>query len=205
MYGRRIGLGLVVAALGSVMIAGSARAEAPLPAPVPLVVDLDGIFDHSKAGQAVAAELTAHNKSFEKEHAKQEAQLEQMQQQLEQEHATMAPDLFNQKYNDFEQQAQQWRQDEQLNERALGLATESAREKILRVLHDIIGQIALEKHANLILLQSQVVFYAQEYDISEEVLTRLDQQMPTLKVVIPKVTAQSEAASGGSDQGASNQ
>lgn len=205
MFVRRVAYGLAAAVLGGVIVMEPVRAD-DAPPLVPLVVDLDGILDHSKAGEAVTAELTAHNKIFEKEHARQEGQLEQLQQQLEQEHATMAPDAFQQKSDDFQRRVQEWQQAEQLNERALGQATEEAREKILDVLHDIIGGIALERHANLILLQSQVFFYARAYDITQEVLARLDEKMPTLKVDIPKVTPQNQAAPPpGSDQGAANQ
>lgn len=201
MLGRVLG-GQIAAALLSLVIAGPALAAADaLPPPVPLVVDLEGVLEHSKAGQSVTAQLTAHNKVFEKEHVRQEEKLKQMQQDLQQQRSTLAQDAFEQKYNEFQQNVRQWQQAEQLNEQALGQATEVARDKTLGVIKDVIGKIVLERHANLVLLKSAVPFYASAYDISQEVLDQLDEKLPTLKVVVPKpAAAGGDSAASGSGQ-----
>lgn len=197
----RVLVGRAAAAVLSLMIAGPALAADALPVPVPLVVDLEGVLEHSKAGQSVTEQLTAHNKVFEKEHVRQEEKLKQMQQDLQQQRSTLAQDAFEQKYNEFQQSVRQWQQAEQLNEQALGQATEVAREKTLGVIKDIIGKIVLERHANLVLLKSAVPFYASAYDISQDVLDQLDDKLPTLKVVVPKPAAPSgDSAPGGSGQ-----
>jgi Skp family chaperone for outer membrane proteins len=197
MSGRVWAARIAAAVFMTTMSAGSAFAlDAPaLPPPVPLVVDLEGVLEHSKAGQSVTEQLTAHNKIFEKEHVKQEEKLKQMQQELEQQRTSLSQDTFEQKYSDFQQHVQAWQQEEQLNEQALGQATEVARDKTLVVLKGIIDKIALDRHANLVLLKSQVFVYATAYDISQEVLDQLDEKLPTLKVVIPKLTPQGQAGS----------
>ena len=201
MLGRVIG-SRVAATLLSLMIAGPALAAADtLPPPVPLVIDLEGVLEHSKAGQSVTAQLTAHNKVFEKEHVRQEEKLKQMQQDLQQQRSTLSQDAFEEKMNDFQQSVRQWQQAEQLNEQALGQATEVAREKTLDVIHGIISGIVQEHHANLVLLKSAVPIYASAYDISQEVLDQLDEKLPSLKVVVPKPAgAGGDSASGGSGQ-----
>lgn len=201
MLGRILG-GRFAAALLSLLIAGPALAAGDaLPPPVPLVVDLEGVLEHSKAGQSVTAQLTAHNKVFEKEHVRQEEKLKQMQQDLQQQRSTLSQDAFEQKMNDFQQSVRQWQQAEQLNEQALGQATEVAREKTLDVIHGIISDIVQERHANLVLLKSAVPIYASAYDISQEVLDQLDEKLPTLKVVVPKPSAAGQdSAPGGSGQ-----
>ena len=195
MFGRVVGGRFAAVVLMSLLTAGPALAASDAPPPVPLVVDLEGVLEHSKAGLSVTAQLTAHNKVFEKEHVRQEEKLKQMQQDLQQQRSTLAQDAFEQKYNDFQQNVRQWQQAEQLNEQALGQATEVARDKTLVVIKDIIGKIVLERHANLVLLKSAVPFYADAYDISQEVLDQLDDKLPTLKVVVPKPSA----ATGGAD------
>lgn len=201
MFGRIQG-GRFAAALLSLLIAGPALAAGDaLPPPVPLVVDLEGVLEHSKAGQSVTTQLTAHNKVFEKEHVRQEEKLKQMQQDLQQQRSTLSQDAFEDKMNNFQQSVRQWQQAEQLNEQALGQATEVAREKTLEVIHGIISGIVQERHANLVLLKSAVPIYASAYDISQEVLDQLDEKLPTLKVVVPKPAAGGQdSASGGSGQ-----
>jgi hypothetical protein len=51
-----------------------------------------------------------------------------------------------------------------------------------------------------------VFYYSKDYDITDDVQSRLNDRMPTLKVVIPKVSAQDDAAAAASgNQGSSDQ
>jgi hypothetical protein len=46
----------------------------------------------------------------------------------------------------------------------------------------IIADIAKQRKANLVLQRSDIVLFDQSFDVTDEVLQKLDEQMPTLTV-----------------------
>jgi outer membrane protein len=161
-------------------------ADQALPPPVPLVIDADGILHDSKAAQAVEGQLAGQQQAYEKQLSQRENQLQQTKQELIKQQGTMSQDAFEKKRRDFDQSVAAFQRDVQIKRRSLDQAFNTAMSQVRAQLLVIVRQIARERHANLVLLRSQVIVYANAYDATDDALKQLDAQLPSVKVVIPK-------------------
>jgi outer membrane protein len=175
-----------VAFMATSAVALAADQVPPSPPPVPLVIDADGILHDAKAAQDVESQLAAQQQAYEKQLSQRENQLQQTKQDLIKQQGTMSQADFEKKRRDFDQNVAAFQHDVQIKRRSLDQAFNTAMSKVRAQLLDIVREIARERHANLVLLRSQVIVYANVYDATDDALKRLDAQLPTVKVVIPK-------------------
>jgi hypothetical protein len=99
---------------------------------------------------------------------------------------------FQQKVNDLDRSVQGKRQ-------ALERSNAEALEKIQEVMLKIITDIAKDRKANMVFQRSELVLFDQNFDVTDEVLQKLDEQLPTLTVnfvapVVPGAAAAQPAA-----------
>jgi hypothetical protein len=59
--------------------------------------------------------------------------------------------------------------------------------KVEKAAMDIVGQLAKERGANMVVLKQAVVFSPDSSDITTEVLSRLDKNMAAVQVNLPKI------------------
>jgi outer membrane protein len=98
--------------------------------------------------------------------------------------------------NDLDRSVQSKRQ-------ALERSNAEALEKIQEVVLKIITDIAKDRKSNMVFQRSELVLFDQNYDVTDEVLRRLDEQLPTLTVnfVAPTpVTPTVQPAAASADQ-----
>ena len=69
-----------------------------------------------------------------------------------------------------------------LEETELERSNAEALEKIQEVMLKIITDIAKDRKANLVFQRSELVLFDQNFDVTDEVLQKLDEQLPTLTV-----------------------
>ena len=74
----------------------------------------------------------------------------------------------------------------QLERTAVQAAAADARRKVNAVLNEIMQEILVERGANMVLSVAAVQVGGVDYDITSEVIARLDKRMPSLKVERPK-------------------
>jgi hypothetical protein len=72
-------------------------------------------------------------------------------------------------------------------------------EKIQEVMLKIITDIAKDRKSNMVFQRSELVLFDQNFDVTDEVLQKLDEQLPTLTVnfvapVVPGAAAAQPAA-----------
>jgi outer membrane protein len=180
-----------------------------VPVPVPMVVDTDGIIANCAAGKGILAEVSAKAHDYQilmeklSDHLRAEKQdLDTQQQQLNKNGNPASEQAFRQSVAAFEQEVQTDQTDSQNKGRALEAAKEEALTKVNQALYDIVRDIAQERHANLVLQESQLIVYDQAYDATRETLDRLNATLPVVKIVIPTLPANDNTTQGqGQDQG----
>lgn len=74
----------------------------------------------------------------------------------------------------------------QLERTTVEVASSEARRKVNAVLNEIMQEILVERGANMVLSVAAVHVGGVDYDITAEVIARLDKRLPTLKVERPK-------------------
>jgi len=169
-------------------LAVGTNAPPPVPAPVVMIIDYEGIEGVSKAGKSIQQQVDAQRTAMQKEFSQKENDLRAEDGELQKQHATMAADAFEAKYREFQQKVQAYQREAQLRERALGLGFNDAKQKLVEALTQVVQQLATERGANLVLYKSTVPLYETSYDASQEALKRLDAKLPSLTLTIPKTS-----------------
>jgi outer membrane protein len=183
--------------------AGSAFAQQPPTPPAPatpaspptsmsvMVVDVQSLLQNSKAAKMVRDQIEGKRSEYAKEISKQEETLRQERDTLQKQQQSMSPEQLNTKGREFQAKVNELDRDVQSKRQALERSNADALQKIQESMVKIITEIAKDRKANLVFQRSELVLFDQGFDVTDQVLTKLDEQMPTLTVnfVAPVVAA----------------
>jgi Skp family chaperone for outer membrane proteins len=181
---------IFLAALGGGF--GVARAQQTPPAPTPapggqppltiMVVDVQALLQNSKSAKMVRQQIEQKRAEYAKEISHQEEGLRQERDALQRQQASLSADALNQKGREFQQKVNDLDRNVQSKRQALERSNAEALEKIQEVMLKIITDIAKDRKANLVFQRSELVLFDQNFDVTDEVLRKLDEQLPTLTV-----------------------
>jgi outer membrane protein len=154
---------------------------APMPLTV-LVVDVQALLQNSKAAKMVRGQIEQKRNEYTKEISHQEEALRAERDAIQRQQASLSADALNQKGREFQQKVNDLERNVQGKRQALEKSNGEALSKIQEAMLKIIADIAKERKANLVLQRSDIVLFDQSFDVTDEVLQKLDEQMPTLTV-----------------------
>ena len=200
-------------------LAGSAVAQAPPapplpaeapqpptpPAPLPtaqnltvMVVDVQALLQNSKAAKMVRSQIEQKRGEYTKDISHQEESLRAERDALQRQQASLSPEALNQKGRDFQQKVNDLERNVQGKRQALEKSNGDALQKIQEEMLKIIADIAKQRKSNLVFQRTDLVLFDQAFDVTDEVLQKLDEQLPTLSVnfvapVPPSASASSPA------------
>jgi outer membrane protein len=164
-------------------------APAPAAAPGPaapglsiLVVDVQSLLQNSKSAKMVRQQIEQKRGEYTKEISHQEEVLRQERDTLQRQQASLSADALNQKAKDFQTKVNDLDRTVQAKRQALEKSNAEALEKIQEAMLKIITGISKERKANLVFQRSELVLFDQGFDVTDEVLQKLDEQLPTLTV-----------------------
>jgi Skp family chaperone for outer membrane proteins len=188
------GTGLVpLILLGLCAGIGSAQAQQP-PAPTPappatppagltvLVVDVQSLLQNSKAAKMVRQQIEQKRNEYAKDISTQEEGLRHERDALQRQQSTLSADALNQKGREFQQKVNELDRNVQAKRQALEKSNSEALEKIQEAMLKIITDIAKDRKANMVFQRAELVLFDQGFDVTDEVLQKLDEQLPTLTV-----------------------
>src|SRR5262249_47449599 len=115
---------------------------------------------------------------------------------LQRQQASMSADTLNQKGREFQQKVNDLERNVQGKRQALEKSNGDALQKIQEEMLKIIADIAKQRKANLVFQRADLVLFDQAFDVTDEVLQKLDEQRPALTVnfVAPVPPSASAAA-----------
>jgi outer membrane protein len=164
----------------------SAPAPAPAPAASPglniLVVDVQSLLQNSKSAKMVRQQIEQKRAEYAKEISHQEEVLRQERDTLQRQQASLSAEALNQKGREFQQKVNELDKSVQGKRQALERSNAEALQKIQAVMLKIIADISKTRKANLVFQRSELVLFDQGFDVTDEVLQKLDEQLPTLTV-----------------------
>jgi Skp family chaperone for outer membrane proteins len=186
----RIGLWLLAAAFA----ANPAAAQpAPVPAsPVIVIADVNQILRDAKSAKDVQSQIDKEMVAYSKEVSAQETELQKMRADLEHQRGTLSADAFSAKTQQYQQRFDALDHNVQVRRQALQQSFTDAMGKVESTALEVITEIAAERKANLVLTRAAVLFEAGGFDITAEVLKRLDAKLPSLTVNLPPADAASK-------------
>src|SRR5216110_3275479 len=197
MLFRRAGLSplmflLVIAA--SCGGAGIAWAQQPPPAATPpatnptqppltiMVVDVQSLLQNSKSAKMVRQQIEQKRAEYAKEISHQEETLKQERDSIQRQQSSLSAEALNQKGREFQQKVNDLDRGVQSKRQALERSNAEALEKIQEAMLKIITDISKDRKSNLVFQRSELVLFDQGFDVTDEVLLKLDEQLPTLTV-----------------------
>ncbi|CAM3302572.1 OmpH family outer membrane protein [Thalassospira profundimaris] len=176
---------LVLSALiGFTAHANVAQAQEPNPdnfASV-MIVDVAGIMREASAMQDARKQIRDRQVAYQKEIETREQGLREEEKQLAQQRTLLAADVFQGKQKEFQQKVADFQKFAQARSRVLDQALAEAQSKFSQALNEIIGSIAEERGANLVLHRGQAVLFATTMDATKEVFDRANAEVPTITV-----------------------
>jgi outer membrane protein len=184
----------------------TAPAAAALPGVSVLVVDVQSLLQNSKSAKMVRQQIEQKRAEYAKDISHQEATLRQERDALQRQQSSLSPEALNQKGKEFQQKVNELDRNVQAKRQALERSNAEALEKIQQAMLKIITQISKDRKANLVLQRSELVLFDQAFDVTDEVLQKLDEDLPTLTVNFVAPTAANapadQAAQGAAANGA---
>ncbi len=186
----RVGLAVLACLVGVGL--GVARAQQqPAPAPAPasapttltvIVVDIQALLQNSKAAKMVRTQIEQKRAEYAKEISQQEEGLRRERDNLQRQQASLSAEALNQKGREFQAKVNDLDRNVQSKRQALEKSNSESLEKIQEVMLKIITAIAKDRKANLVFQRGELVMFDQAFDVTDEVLQKLDEQLPTLTV-----------------------
>jgi outer membrane protein len=156
-------------------------AAAPMPLTV-MVVDVQALLQNSKAAKMVRSQIEQKRNEYTKEISHQEETLRAERDSLQRQQSSMSADALNQKGREFQQKVNDLERNVQGKRQALEKSNGEALSKIQEQMLKIIADIARDRKANLVFQRADLVLFDQSFDVTDEILQKLDEQMPTLTV-----------------------
>jgi Skp family chaperone for outer membrane proteins len=177
----RIQLGLLLAAFCGLLWSPHVLAADEPPVPKIVIIDMQKVLRDSVAVNELQERIERQRMSYQEELRQREEDLRESEQQLIRERSSLQPEAFARRRQELEQTVSEAQRDIQQNRQRLDRAfSDGMREAQLRVIQ-IADQIADERGANLVLEKSTVLLSHQDFEITEEVLRRLNESLPRIE------------------------
>ncbi len=180
--------------------AAAQQADAPKTGAISLeiaVVDVQKILREATASKTIRPQLAKLKQEYRARFKKQEQELRAASQDLSRQRAILSPEAYEQQRKAFRKRASKVQREVQAARRRLDGALASAMRKVHRALRGITAKYARQEGIQLILPKSGVLLMETRFDITDEILQRLNKQLPTVKLELPPVAADGATGKNG--------
>jgi outer membrane protein len=177
---------LLAVALALACATAGARAQQAVPQPVIVVVDMTQIMREAKAAKDVQAQVERQMDAYSKEVEREEGELKKLRDDLERQRTALAPELFNQRSQEYQQRYTALDHDVQVKRQALQQNYSDAMTRVENVAMQIIADVAKERKATMVVAKAALLYMNDGMDVTQDVTKRLDNKLPTMAVGPPK-------------------
>lgn len=146
------------------------------------VLDIEQIVKESDAMKYVQNKITDKQEEYQKDIDKKQSALEKEQKRIEAKKNILSADAFEKKVKEFEEEVRELKDFVEKRQNTLRKASLDSMGKINDEIKEIITDISKERGFDIIIPASQALYYKEKYDISEEVLKRLNKKLTKVPV-----------------------
>lgn len=178
---------LTVALLcAGVLQASIATAQEKAPAQTRFaVINLQLILRDAAATKTIRPQIEKLKKKYENQFKKFESELRATDQDLQRQRTILSPDAYAAKRKAFKERVNGLQREVQTVQRLLDRAGRNALGKVHRAFHQIRGEIAKEKSLHFIFPRSGMLHVDPRFDLTGEILKRLNKKLPSVVVQMP--------------------
>ena len=156
------------------------------------LADLNGILRAADANKKVRDLLDTQRQKFQDEFSVVEAELQQTERDLMSKRELLSADEYDKQIKAFQQRVTQLQQDIQRKRQAIDNAYQKAQADIRSEALSIIAEIAREMKLELVLNRDSSLIFLPHLNISDEVLTRLNERTKNARIEIEVQQPQSQ-------------
>lgn len=149
------------------------------------VLDIERVRRNAAAVEAIRSQLAGYLEVYRNETQKEEQQIRAAQDELADKRTTLPADGYAEERRKLEGRLVEAQGRVQQRRQALERVNAEAMEQVKQTLEVIVAEIARERVLGIILRKDQVVFATPDIEITDEVLRRLDQRLPTIAIGDP--------------------
>ena len=146
------------------------------------IVDLNLILSDSKAAKAATKDFEKIQKDTESEIVESDKLMLEERNKLIEQQSVIAPEAFEVKAQDYEKKLQNYQVEKQNKLRNLEGVLQKARNEILEKVKPILEELSKELGVTVILEKNSVLLSATNMDITDEVIKKLNKELPKIKV-----------------------
>ena len=175
---------MILPGSGGLTMARAQTSTTSVDGPIIAVLDVQQVLRRAAAAKGIREVLEARRKKFEKEISEERLQLQGEENQLRKQSTILSPEamsnkrrVLENKVSDLRRKAEQKRG---ILNRAFNGATRELRQEVAKVLADLMK----EQNITITLARKAVLVFDQRLNVTEEVLKRLDKNLPNVKIDI---------------------
>jgi len=168
-----------------VALVSLAPAQAQVPPARPLFLNLELVFTQSAVGKNIRGQLEAMLSEVSTREEKVIADFEARQQAVVAQQNRPQAEL-QQEWEELQAERKGQASFFQLERASIQSASAEARREVNGILNEIMREVLRERGANMVLSVQSVLVGGVDYDITPEVIARLDKRLPALKVKRPQ-------------------
>ena len=173
---------MILPGSGGLTTARAQTSTTSVDGPVIAVLDVQQVLRRAVAAKRIRKVMEARRKEFEEEISEERLQLQGEENQLRKQSTILSPEAMNNKRRVLENKVSDLRrkaeQKRGILNRAFNGATRELRQEIAKVLADLMK----ERNITITLARKAVLVFDQRLNVTEEVLKRLDKNLPNLKI-----------------------
>lgn len=169
---------------GSAIAQDSATKQADLSVNRIGLVDIEGVLRSAAASEKVRKLLDEQRDKFQQEFNVIEKQLQDTERDLTLKQGVISDAEFDAQRIAFQNKVTRLQQDIQYRRQALDSAYQKAQNDLRALAIDILAEIAAEKKLDLILARNSALIFLPHYNLSNEVLLRLNERTKNAKIEI---------------------
>ncbi len=157
-------------------------AESTYPNTSIAIVDINLILSDSKSAKDATKQFEKIQKSMEVEIEESDKKMLEERNSLIEQQSVIAPEAFEVKAKDYEKKLQNYQVDKQKKLRKLEGVLQKVRNEILNNIKPILEDLSSELGVTVILEKNSVLLSANNMDITENVIKKLNKKLPKIKV-----------------------
>jgi outer membrane protein len=146
------------------------------------VVDIQKVLQDSEAAKDIREQIKVQRDKYQAEITKQEEDLRSSEQKLTQQKSILSQDAFKEKREEFKEKLTKAQRDVQEKRSQLDNALNDSIGEVQKVVFQIISDMAKEKGFKIAIPTSQILYSEPGLNITEDVLKKLNDKLPKVKV-----------------------
>lgn len=157
-----------------------------MPPPIIATMDSQQILRESKAAISIANQIKGYMDSLQQLIQAEDKALKARQDELRQQAAILSPDAVEQRKNELQKSYTDAQRMVQDRRQSIGQTQQQAVEVLKGQILGIIEELERERGFNLVLDRNSISWTNGALDITKEIITRLNQRLPSVKVGRPE-------------------